>query len=82
MKQMEHELKIFPWYFSAVVAGQKKTELRKNDRSFNVGDYLILKEYSPDTERYTGAVIRVKITHILQHASGLMDGYVILSFEG
>lgn len=42
-----HELKTWPQYFSPMVTGAKKFELRKNDRGFQIGDLLILREYSP-----------------------------------
>ncbi|EKE9396609.1 DUF3850 domain-containing protein, partial [Listeria monocytogenes] len=40
-----HELKILPEYYEDIVAGRKTFEIRKNDRDFQVGDYLILKEF-------------------------------------
>lgn len=42
-----HELKILPEYFEKVLDGSKTFELRKDDRGFNVGDILILREYIP-----------------------------------
>ena len=40
---MEHELKIYPKYFEDVISGKKTFEVRKNDRKFNIGDILILR---------------------------------------
>lgn len=42
-----HHLKTWPEHFQAVKSGDKKAELRVNDRSFQVGDTLILEEYEP-----------------------------------
>lgn len=41
---MIHELKIESKYFTDILKGIKKFEIRKNDRNYQVGDYLILKE--------------------------------------
>lgn len=74
------ELKIFPQYFNAVERGEKKFELRKNDRDFLVGDILILREF--DGINMTGRSITVMITYILQNCGfGLADDYVILGIK-
>ena len=76
-----HELKILPQYFQAVWHGTKTFELRKDDRDYQRGDILILREW--DGEKYTGSAICAKVTYILQDAEkyGLMDGYVILGIR-
>lgn len=45
---MRHELKIWPQYFCRVEDGSKTFEVRKNDRGFQLGDTVILKEYDPE----------------------------------
>jgi len=43
---MNHTLKIVPQHFDAVVSGQKTLEIRReDDKTFAVGDVLILKEW-------------------------------------
>lgn len=76
-----HELKILPEFFKAVWDGRKRAELRKNDRDYQVGDILALREW--DGERYTGSAIAVRITDILQDVPeyGLAEGYCILSIR-
>lgn len=45
---MLHDLKCWPEYFAAVLAGAKRCELRRDDtRRFAVGDRLILREWDP-----------------------------------
>ncbi len=46
--------KINPEFFGAVLSGKKKYELRLNDEEVQEGDTLVLKEWSPDTQEYTG----------------------------
>ena len=48
-----HELKTLPEYFEQVWNGNKRFELRKNDRDFQENDILILKEYNFEDKRYT-----------------------------
>lgn len=77
-----HKLKTWPQYFSAVRYLNKTCELRKADRDFRVGDYLMLIEYNPDLDAATGAYLCRRVTHILTAADaprGLVDGFVILS---
>lgn len=75
-----HELKILPEYYNAVRSGEKKFELRRDDRGFAVGDRLHLRKWNPEGG-YTGEVIMTDITYILRGVPryGLCDGYCILS---
>ena len=41
-----HELKLDTKYFNDVKSGNKKFEIRKNDRDFEVGDILVLRKIS------------------------------------
>lgn len=71
-----HELKILPKYYKDVAEGRKKFELRKNDRDFQIGDLLLLREFDGD---YTGNKIYVGIIYILKGGEyGLDKDYVIL----
>lgn len=42
-----HNLKTLPIYFDAVARGDKTFEIRNNDRDFQTGDTLVLKEFDP-----------------------------------
>lgn len=57
-----HGLKIGPHYFNAVSNGEKKAELRINDRNYQCGDFLLLREWAGE---YSGNKLVVKVTHIL-----------------
>lgn len=43
----EHVLKTWPEFFRAIVDGKKTFEVRKNDRGFQTGDVLHLREFDP-----------------------------------
>lgn len=83
---VRHYLKIWPDFFTALVDGDKNFELRKNDRSFQVGDILHLREYDPVTKTYSGHEAVRWVTYVLAHQPdagcaatfGLMPDYVIM----
>ncbi|EHB6445327.1 DUF3850 domain-containing protein [Enterococcus faecalis] len=72
-----HELKILPEYFEAVVSGNKRFEIRKNDRNYKKGDILRLNEYQDG--QYTGDVHVAEITYITDYTQ--QDGYVVLGIK-
>ena len=79
---MTHNLKIWPLYFKRILYGEKKFEVRKNDRDFQVGDTIILNEYDPETKTYTDNNIRVEITYILNGGQfGIEPGYCVMSLN-
>ena len=61
----DHTLKCWPQFFNEIKAGRKKHDLRRNyDRHFQVGDRLLLREFDPRSEQYTGRSIAVEVTYI------------------
>jgi hypothetical protein len=83
-----HELKTDPAVFAAVAAGDKTHEIRFNDRDFQIGDVLHLRETVATGAamrtgaplEYTGRQAMREVSHI-QTGYGLVDGWVILSFK-
>ncbi len=57
-----HELKILPEYYDAVRFGDKRFEIRKNDRDYHTGDILRLKEW--DGKQYTGEELDAVVRYI------------------
>ncbi|HJF32801.1 MAG TPA: DUF3850 domain-containing protein [Sporosarcina psychrophila] len=60
-----HQLKILPEYFNAVRLGVKTFEIRKNDRDYQVGDSLFLKEYEDGA--FTGNALYARVTYITDY---------------
>jgi hypothetical protein len=77
-----HELKTWSEYYNAInhpsIKYRKTFEVRKNDRDFQVGDYLSLLEYDPNIEEYTGRRCFRLITYILDKQPYVPEGYVVM----
>jgi hypothetical protein len=76
-----HELKILPEYYNAVRFGDKRFEIRKNDRDYHTGDILRLKEW--DGKQYTGEELDAVVRYIYHGTDeyGLAEGYCIMSID-
>ena len=76
-----HELKTWPQYFAAVRLGKKRFEIRRNDRDFAVGDILVLREFDPESQAYTGQTEDRLITFLLSEEDyGVIHGFVAIGF--
>ena len=76
-----HELKILPQYYKAAINNTKNFEIRKNDRNYQVGDTLILREW--DGEKYTGRSVSRYVCYIYYGCGdyGLADGYCVMGLK-
>jgi len=77
--RLTHELKIWPVHFDAVQNEGKRAEVRKDDRDYQAGDRLVLREWDPANEAYTGRGLVTRTRHVLRDAPGLAPGFVVLS---
>ncbi len=64
-----YDLKIWPTHFWDIRSGAKRYEVRKNDRTFLVGDEILLREWDPEPAAYTGRVCLVRIIHVTDSTS-------------
>lgn len=65
-----HELKVWPEFFEALADGSKPFEVRRDDRGYEVGDWLHLREWiKPSRDEidgtYTGREVHRQVTYIL-----------------
>lgn len=83
-----HEVKSDPDGFEALWRGRKKFELRIDDRDYDNGDFLRLRETVHPSERmaegqplvYTEREVTARIDYVLRGPTlGLAEGWVILS---
>jgi hypothetical protein len=75
-----HDLKTWPNGFEALIQGVKPFELRRGDRGFKAGDILMLREYFPETQTYSGRYLRARVLYVTEYGEfpGLMPGFVIM----
>lgn len=66
--------------FQPLLDGEKPFEARFNDRGFQRGDTLVLREWDPDTKAYTGRESRQLITYVLS-GWGVQAGHVVLGLR-
>lgn len=71
----DHELKIAPEYFYHVMDGSKTFEIRRNDRNFQPGDIISLREF--EDGKYTGNSRAVMVTYITNYEQ--KKDYVVLA---
>ena len=74
-----HNLKTWTEYFNKIDFGEKKFEIRYNDRGFKVGDILILQEYDKFKSVFTGEVRAFKVDYITDYNQ--KEGYVVMSIS-
>lgn len=81
-KYKVHELKTWPYFFNQILIGVKRYEIREDDRGFKVGDELMLNEWDPETEEYTGRAVDAVITSKVDGGQlGIKDGYCVLGIR-
>lgn len=76
-----HTIKTVNPYFTLARDGVKGFELRKNDRNFEINDWIISREYSPELDKYSDRVLIGKIIYALQNFVGLEKDYCILQIQ-
>jgi hypothetical protein len=78
---MTHDLKTVQPYFERAKSGEKPFEFRKNDRDFQTGDFVYLREYDPKENIYSGDVVCGTITYVLREYPGLEPGYCVFGYK-
>ncbi len=74
-----HELPIWPACFAAVSAGTKPFDVRENDQDYQVGDALLLREFDPETNIYSGQTIVRWVSHVQPGGTfGVEEGWCVL----
>jgi hypothetical protein len=87
-----HELKTWPTYFERLLREEKTFEVRRNDRGFQAGDQVRLREYNPAgthdncgelgcaQRRYSGRELRFEVPYVYT-GPGVESGFAVLSLK-
>jgi len=76
-----HELKTEAKFFIPKWAGAKTFSIRKNDRDFQVNDFIWFYEIKGVREKRTGRRMWVKIIYILEGSKYVDKNNVVISFK-
>lgn len=77
-----HSIKCKPEFFQPLLERNKNNEVRENDRDYQVGDILTIKEFDPLTrDGYTGRETLRTVTHVLRLFPAVDSKYVVLSLK-
>lgn len=58
------EKKVWPKFFEKLLSGEKNYELRLGNFQPKPGDILVLQEWDPKTEDFTGRTLEKEVTYI------------------
>ena len=61
---MRIEKKVWPEYYERILSGEKTFEIRLNDFDCESGDILVLREWDPTDETYTGRSLEKEVTYV------------------
>lgn len=73
----DHFLKVEKRWFPAIVKGEKPWTIRKDDRPFAAGDWLIKCEW--DGKRFTGRAVALEVLAVFRKVPSVADGHAVLS---
>lgn len=73
-----HQLKSWSGYFEAMFRGEKPFEVRKADREFRAGDFLMLMEWAEKPPSFLGRSLVRRVLEVWYHVPGIEQNFVVL----
>lgn len=76
-----HKVKCFTKQFQPIVDGIKRSDIRFDDRGYQIGDTITYQEGQPEIDgfKYTGREVSCRISYIDDY--GCQSGYLNLSLS-
>jgi len=81
MANRTHQVKVWREFWPQTVGGRQPFQIRRNDRDFQAGDQLELREWDKSLHQYTGARAEVTVQAIYHGIPGLEPGYAALVID-
>lgn len=80
------EKKIWPEFFNDVLFNNKRFEIRKDEDDIQIGDFMVLKEWDPKAQEYTGRQMGCTVLYVFRADNneqdfGLKPGYCVIGFS-
>lgn len=78
-----HELKCHPHFFAAIADGRKTFEIRRDDRHYQVGDLLALREYDPSFGDTGKRLPPFEVVYVMmaEDFPAILPGFVIMGLR-
>lgn len=84
MEKLGHNVRVIKTWqdpFCDILNGIKRFEYRINDRNYLIGNILVLREYHPESNEYSGRSICAEVVSIYKDGYGIPDGYCIMGIK-
>lgn len=75
-----HDIKCDTGPFWLMYRGKKPFDIRQNDRNYQIGDILIIREHDRETGNYIGPYIVALVLSTLV-GYGIEDGYIAMGLD-
>lgn len=80
-----HTLKEWPDHFKELVLSERDFEMRRDDRGYKTGDFVVIREYVPigESGHFTGRQVQRQIERVYHpdDLPGIMPGFVALQLS-
>lgn len=79
---MRHYLKTWTQYFDRVLLRDKNFEVRRNNRDYQRGDVIVLQDFDPESQQYSGREIVAEVSYVLLGGQfGIEKGFVVMGLK-
>lgn len=81
MNSNKYQLNFDSKTFASLWNERKKVVIKPLDYDYKEGDILLIKEYDPFKNTYSGKQLKCLVTYVVKENEGMIDGYAIMSIQ-